>query len=62
MWRYNTQNSQHAQKAGGIAKTHLNLAMYFAKVEAHLAFLYKIHPAMKQSSGFILTIEIMDSA
>jgi len=36
--------------------------MYFAKVEAHVAFLYKIHPAMRHSSGFILTIEVMDSA
>lgn len=33
--------------------------MYFAKAEAHLTLLYKIIPAMRQSSGFILTIEIM---
>lgn len=37
----------------------LNLTMYFAKAAAHLTHLYKIHPAMRQCSGFILTTEIM---
>lgn len=37
----------------------LNLAIYFAKAEAHLTLLYEIHPSTRQSSGFILSIEIM---
>lgn len=58
--RCDTQSIQlYTYKGLVVKQKSLNLTMYFAKAEAHLTLLYKIHPAMGQSSGFILTTEIM---